>query len=62
MMTTVRELIQALVLNCNLDDKVEVEFQTPIDDTNEAFRFDHERIRHVFHIADGEAIIECHDE
>ena len=65
MMTTVRELIQSLILNCYLDDKVEVEFQQPLGkDKNgdETFRFMHEKIRHVFHLGDGEALIECHDE
>lgn len=64
-MTTVRELIQALILNCDLDDKVEVEFMQPLGkdkDGDETFRFEHEHIRHVFHICDGEALIECHDE
>lgn len=64
-MTTVRELIQALILNCDLDDKVEVEFQMPLgknEYSNETFRFKHENIRHVFHLGEGHALIECHDE
>lgn len=61
-MTTVRELIQALILNCNLDDKIEVEFQMPIKGSEDAFRFEHEKIRHVFHLGEGEALIECHDD
>lgn len=64
-MKTVRELIQALILNCDLDDKVEVEFMQPLGkdkDSNETFRFKHENIRHVFHLGEGEALIECHDE
>jgi len=61
-MTTVRELIQALILNCDLDDKIEVEFQTDIPGVEEGYRFGHEKIRRVFHIGNGEAIIECHDE
>lgn len=64
-MKTVRELIQALLLNCDLDDKVEVEFMEPLGkdkDGNETFRFKHEKVRHVFHLGDGEALIECHDE
>ena len=63
-MTTVRELIQALILNCDLDDNVEVEFHMPLGkDKNgdETFRFEHEKIRHVFHLGEGEALIECHD-
>ena len=63
-MKTVRELIQALILNCDLDDKVEVEFIQPLEkdkDGNETFRFKHEKIRHVFHLDDGEALIECHN-
>lgn len=64
-MTTVRELIQALILNCDLDDNVEVEFIQPLEKDkygNETFQFKHEKIRHVFHLDDGEALIECHDE
>ncbi len=61
-MTTVRELIQAMLLNCDLDDKIEVEFQEKIPGTEDAFRFTHESIRRVFHLGDGEAIIECHDD
>ena len=61
-MMTVRELIQALVLNCDLDDKIDVEFMKEIPGAEEAYRFDHEKIRRVFHIGNGEAIIECHDE
>lgn len=63
-MTTVRELIQALILNCDLDDNVEVEFHMPLGkDKNgyETFQFKHEKIRHVFHLGEGEALIECHD-
>ena len=65
MMTTVSELIQALVLNCDLDDKIEVEFQQQLGkDKNgdETFTFKHEKIRHVFHLGEGKALIECHDE
>lgn len=64
-MKTVRELIQALILNCDLDDKVEVEFIQPLEkdkDGNETFCFKHEKIRHVFHLGEGEALIECHDD
>lgn len=64
-MTTVRELIQALILNCDLDDRVEVEVMQPLEkdkDGNETFRFEHEKIRHVFHLGEGEALIECHDD
>lgn len=61
-MKTVRELIQALILNCELDDKIEIEFMKPIEGTDNAFRFEHEKIRRVFHIGDGESLIECHDE
>lgn len=63
-MTTVRELIQALILNCDLDDKVEVEFMKPLgkdQSGDETFTFKHEKIRHVFHLDEGEALIECHD-
>lgn len=63
-MITVRELIQALVLNCDLDDKVEVEFEQPLGkDKNgeETFIFKHENIRHVFNLGGGESLIECHD-
>ena len=61
-MTTVRELIQALVLNCDLDDKIEVEIQRPVKGDDNAFHFEHEKIRHVFHLGDGESLIECHDD
>ena len=61
-MTTVRELIQALIMNCDLDDKIEVEFLTKIPGVEENFRFDHEKIRRVFHIGNGEAVVECHDD
>ena len=63
-MTTVRELIQALILNCDLDDNVEVEFIQPLEKDkygNETFQFKREKIRHVFHLDDGEALIECHN-
>ena len=61
-MTTVRELIQALILNCNLDDKIEVEFMKPTKTDPDAMTFCHERIRRVFHLGEGEALIECHDD
>ena len=64
-MTTVRELIQALILNCDLDDKGEVEFMQPLGkdgNGDETFRFKHEKIRRVFHLGEGEALVECHDE
>lgn len=60
-MKTVRELIQALILNCDLDDKVEVEFKTLLKD-GESFTFSHEKIRRVLHLGGDESIIECHDE
>lgn len=64
-MKTVRELIQTLILNCDLDDEIEVEFQQQLGndkDGNEMFRFCHEKVRHVFHLGEGRALIECHDE
>lgn len=59
-MTTVRELVQALILNCDLDDKIEVEYTVPTGE--DTYKFGHEPIRRVFHIGIGESIIECHDE
>ena len=64
-MTTVRELIQALVLNCDLDDKIEVEFMQSLGkdkNNDEMFSFKHEKIRRVFHLGEGESLIECHNE
>lgn len=64
-MKTVRELVQALILNCDMDDTIEVEFRQQLgndNDGNEMFRFCHENVRHVFHLGEGRALIECHDE
>ena len=61
-MTTVRELIQALVMNCELDDTIEVEIQRPVDSDDNTFHFEHEKIRRVFHLGNGESLIECHDD
>ena len=61
-MTTVRELIHALILNCDLDDKIEVELMKPLKTDPDAMSFEHEKIRRVFHLGEGEALIECHDE
>jgi len=60
-MKTVRELIQALVLNCNLDDDVSVEVKI-IDKAIDKPVFQTHLPKHVFHMADGEAVIECHDD
>jgi len=64
-MTTVRELIQALVLNCDLDDKIDVEFQVSLGKDNngdDVYQFKNEKIRRVFHLGNHEALIECHNE
>ena len=59
---TVREMIQMMILNCDLDDQVSVEYKQPTPDDNGMFRFVNERPRRVFHMGDGEAVIECHDD
>ena len=61
-MMTVRELIQALVMNCDLDDKLTVELKELIPGCDEAWRYKNEKIRRVFHCGDGEAVVECHDD
>ena len=61
-MTTVRELIQALLMNCDLDDKISVEFREPLDGCNDAYSYKSEKLRRVFHMGYGESIIECHDD
>ena len=61
-MMTVRELIQSMLLNCDLDDKVTVEFKEPIDGCDDSWRYKNEKIRRVFHCGDGESVIECHDD
>lgn len=61
-MVTVRELIQALLLNCDLDDHIKVEFPVPCKGDPDSSQFVTEPVRHVFHLGEGEAIIECHDE
>lgn len=58
---TVRELIQMLVLNCNLDDRVDIEIEQPVDTERTSFCYQHHEPKHVLHIAGGEALIECHD-
>lgn len=59
---TVRELVQMLLLNCNLDDTIEVEYKVPLDEKEESFSFRHDKPRRVIHFPGGEALIECHDE
>ena len=59
-MKTVRELIQALLLNADLDDEVSVEVMVTDKHTGETCYQTH-LPKHVFHMADGEAVIECHD-
>ena len=59
---TVRELIQMLVLNCNLDDRVDIEIEQPVDTESTLFCCQHYEPKHVLHIAGGEALIECHDD
>lgn len=59
---TVRELIQMLVLNCNLDDRVDIEIEQPVDTERTSFCYQHHEPKHVLHIAGGEALIECHDD
>lgn len=59
---TVRELIQMLVLNCNLDDRVDIEIAQPVDTKSTVSCYQHHEPKHVLHIAGGEALIECHDD
>lgn len=56
---TVRELIQMLVLNCDLDDTVNIETKREKD--NDVFTYEHYEPRHVYHCQE-EALIECHDD
>jgi hypothetical protein len=51
-----------LVLNCNLDDRVDIEIKQPIDEERTSFCYQHHEPKHVMHIAGGEALIECHDD
>jgi hypothetical protein len=60
-MKTVRELIQALLLNSDLDDDVSVEVKVQDKHTGESC-FQTHLPKRVFHMADGEAVIECHDD
>lgn len=59
-MVTVRELIQSLITNCNLDDHVEVEFTIPCKSDPDSVTYRKETVRHIFHCG-NDAIIECHD-
>ena len=59
---TVRELIQMLVLNCNLDDRVDIEIEQPVDTERTSFCYQHHEPKHVLHITGGEALIECYDD
>ena len=59
---TVRELVQLLLINCNLDDRVDIEIKQPIDETRESFCYQHHDPKHVLHVGGGEALIECHDD
>ena len=63
-MITVRELIMALAMNCDLDDKVEVEVKIPGDETSgcDFNTFKSVAPRRIYHMANGEALIECHDD
>lgn len=60
---TVRELMMAFMMNCNLDDKVVIEFTKPINPDDNTFTFEHVEPKRVYHLGDGEpeALIECHD-
>ena len=69
-MLSVRELIQMLLLNCDLDDTVEVEIRSRPLDAPYA-RFDTYFPKRVTHIAADpsdpknnykSAVIECHDD
>lgn len=59
---TVRELIQMLVLNCNLDDRIDIEIKQPINEERTSFCYQHHTPKRVIHYAGGEAQIECHDD
>ena len=59
---TVRELVQLLIINCNLDDRVDIEIKQPIDEKRESFCYQHHDPKHVLHVGGGEALIECHDD
>ena len=59
---TVRELVQLLIINCNLDDRVDIEIKQPIDEKRESFYYQHHDPKHVCHVGGGEALIECHDD
>ena len=59
---TVRELVQMLILNCDLDDNVVVETKQVIDEKDETFKFVTDKPKRVFHIGCGESVIECHEE
>ena len=65
-MTTVRELIMSLLMNCNLDDKVEVEVKLPNGSKNscgdDCYNFVSLTPRRVYHLMDHGALIECHDD
>ena len=59
---TVRELIQMLVLNCNLDDSIDIEIKQPINEERTSFCYQHHTPKRIIHYAGGEAQIECHDD
>lgn len=59
---TVRELVQLLIINCNLEDRVDIEIKQPIDEKRESFCYQHHDPKHVLHVGGGEALIECHDD
>jgi len=59
-MKTVRELIQALLINGNLDDEVTVEVVV-VDKHDGESCFQTHLPKYVYHMDDGETVIECHE-
>ena len=62
---SVRELIQMLILNCNLDDTIDIEYSEPsgtIPSGDPCVVYKHLQPRRVLHLGGGEALIECHDD
>ena len=62
MKVTVRELIQMLLLNCNLNDRIVVEYKQKCDYDDDKYLYKTVDPRRVFHSCEDEAIIECHDD
>ena len=64
---TVREMIQMLLLNSDLDDKIDIETKHMVSEISvpkygDPYMFCHSTPKRVYHCGNGETVIECHDD